>query len=97
MPALHVRLNPIRETQFPLKEGVHKNKQTHNALQDEVLAYKMTCLLILVSSLRNRESLAGAVIQANGTEAGLWWPPYPGINSELPCGCGLVLGWMWLS
>ena len=29
MPAPDVRLNPIRDTQFPLKEGVCKNKQTH--------------------------------------------------------------------
>ena len=28
MPALDMRLNPIRDTQFPSKEGVHKNKQT---------------------------------------------------------------------
>ena len=28
MPAKVLRLNPIRDTQFPSKEGVHKNKQT---------------------------------------------------------------------
>ena len=27
MPALDVRLNPIRDTQFPLKEGVHKKNK----------------------------------------------------------------------
>ena len=29
MPAGYVRLDSIRDTQFPSKEGVHKNKQTN--------------------------------------------------------------------
>ena len=29
IPTPYVRLNPIMDTQFPSKEGVHKNKQTN--------------------------------------------------------------------
>ena len=60
-----------------------------------------------------RESVVGSVIQASGTvefEDGLrtgvllggYWCPwgghtYPRINTKPPWGCGLVLGWVWLS
>ena len=60
-----------------------------------------------------QESVAGSVIQATGTVefedglrkgvflVGCWCPwggrTYPRINIKPPWGCGLVLGWVWLS
>ena len=60
-----------------------------------------------------RESVAGSVIQASGTVefedglrtgvllGGCWCPwggrTYPRINFKPLWGCGLVLGWVWLS
>ena len=35
MPAPDMRLNPIRDTQFPLKEGIYKNKQTSIVYQNK--------------------------------------------------------------
>ena len=69
--------------------------------------------LFSLKILMYRESLVGSVIQTTGTvefedglgigvlPGGCWCPwggcTYPRINSKPPWGCGLVLGWVWLS
>ena len=81
-------------------------------LSGKILEYQTKNLFNYKSSVY-RESVAGSVIQATGTvefedglrtgvlHGGCWCPwggrTYPRINSKPPWGCGLVLGWVWLS